>query len=131
MDFEKILTRFPKELAEKLDYIESELKKVEDVISEDTQKDFAALILSFMDSTNDDEISIMKTSYLVFNIFRGYSFDYRIENAMSIFSELQIPAEFQEGREFAMWDRARQYLLSFLEDEEIPIKKKEDDFLSD
>lgn len=119
MDIDNILKRFPKALAEKLDYIDSELKKVEDVISEDTQKDFAALILSFMDSTNYDEVLIMRTSYLIFNAFRGYSFDYRIESAMNIFSELQIPTEFQEGREFDMWDKARSYLLKYLDNEDL------------
>lgn len=126
MYVDTILRKFPKELVDKLDYIECELKKVEDVISEETQKDFTALILSFMDSSSDDESVIMRISYLIFNAFRGYSFDYRIEAAMNIFSELQIPTEFQEGREFEMWDKAKNYLLKYLDDEEVSADVEDD-----
>lgn len=117
MNIDKILGNFPSDLQNRFLEISKDLDK--DVVSDELEKEVTALILDLMDRTNVDENSIMKTSYLIANAFKDYPFDERINRAISVFLELQIPSDFQEGREFEMWDRARDYLIKFLDEEEV------------
>jgi hypothetical protein len=125
MDFDKILEKFPESLRDKFAEVCDHLEE-EGTLSEDSEKDFTALILEFMDKTSSDENSIMKTSYVLANAFKEYKFDERIQRSIEIFCELQIPSDFQEGKEFELWDKARDYLLKLLDEEEL-IEESDDD----
>lgn len=117
MDANKILNNFPSDLRNR--FLEVSEKLDDDAIGNESEKEVSALILDLMDRVNLDENSIMKTSYLIANAFKEFSFDERIQRAIEIFCELQIPVDFHEGREFELWEKARDYLIKFLDDEKL------------
>lgn len=115
MNVDKILDRFSQDVKGRFLKLSRVLEESEKY--EGFENDVAILILDLMDRAKLDEKFIMESSFLIANAFSDYEFDERISHAIRIFSELQIPIEFQEGREFEMWNKARDYLLKFLDDE--------------
>jgi len=128
MDFEKIIDNLSPKTKKEFDEVSSYLEDNEgSSLEESFENRVAQLLLTIMSETQYEENPIMRTSYLIANTFSRYSFDYRIRRALEVFNELQIPLEFQEGREFEMWDKAKEYLLKFLEDEDLEDDSVEED----
>lgn len=126
MDFEKIIDNLSPETKEKFEELTAHLEDGM-AVDEEFEKDFAGLLLNIMSETQFEEGPIMRTSYLLANTFKKYSFDYRIERAIEIFNQLQIPLEFQEGKEFELWDKARDFLLKYLDGEEVEEESAEEE----
>jgi hypothetical protein len=127
MDFDEIIEGFSKSNQEKLMHIRERLEFSKDLgeINLELEKDIALICLALIDETLEEEESLMKTSFVLANSFLNYSFDERLNKAVNLFGELQIPVEFQEGRIFDLWTRAKEYLIMYLDDENFQLPKEE------
>ncbi|MDA3836747.1 MAG: hypothetical protein PF542_03940 [Nanoarchaeota archaeon] len=129
MNFDKIVENFSEKVQSDFVRVCSVLEEEFPPFSSNIEKDVASTILSMVEETRLNENSVMKTSYVIANSFKQYSFDERIVQSIDIFSELQIPYEFHEGKEFEYWDKAKDYLLMFLDDEDLPALEVSDEEL--
>ena len=128
MDFDNITNKFSsgaKDLFLKTREQVSKLDELEKV-SEDVQRDVATSCMMLIEETPLDEKDIVETSFVIANSFIWNRYDERLERAINLFGDLETPLSFESLDGFRLWDRAKHYLLMYLDDELLILRDSEE-----
>lgn len=133
MNFDKIVNvDFPEKLRDELFYFENYFEEHKgEELDDDKKEDIAKLILTLMEETGDYEDSIKRTSFAIVNVFYNHMIDWKIDTALRLLSELQLPEGMIHDNVADLWSKSRDYLLSYLDEGPTPEAEETEETVDD
>jgi len=104
-----------KELVSQLEKIEKENKNEETIIKDKKLKNrIAKLCLKLIEETPKDKTSIMETSFIINGNFIYYKYGDKLDNAIDISGELELPEEHVSGDVFKLWGKMKKIFGDYI-----------------
>lgn len=119
MDFDEIIGGFSEDSKKTFLEAREKISNLEDFeeVSFELQKEVALVCLMLVEETSLTEEDITKTSFVLTNSFVWNNYSKPLSKAIDLIAELETPVHFDSGEGFKLWEKVKDYLISYLDDE--------------
>jgi hypothetical protein len=121
-DFEQAYEDLDEEDKKELNEIGKELKKIQDknpnpnlpIDNKELKKRIAKICSKLIEETPNDKTSIRETSYIIAGGFIGSNYGDRLDEAVEIAGELELPEHHVSGDVLQMWEKMKKIFQQYL-----------------
>jgi F0F1-type ATP synthase alpha subunit len=121
-NFEQAYEDLDEEDKKELTEIGKELKKIQDknknpnlsINDKELKKRIAKICSKLIEETPNDKTSIMETSYIITGSFIGCNYGDKLDEAIEIAGELELPEHHVTGDVLQMWEEMKKKFQQYL-----------------
>lgn len=123
-NFEQAYEDVDEEDKKELNEIGKELKKIQDenknpnlpISDKELKKRIARICLKLIEETPKDKTSIMETSYIITGNFTWSNYGDKLDEAVEIAGELELPEHHVPGDVLQMWEKMKRIFKRYLKE---------------
>ena len=123
-NFEQAYEDLDKEDKKELDEIGKELRNIQDenknpnlpINDKKLKKRIAKICSKLIEETPKDKTSIMETSYIITGSFIGSNYGDKLDEAVEIAGELELPEHHVSGDVLQMWEKMKKIFQQYLKE---------------